>query len=196
MNKFHFKSISSFTESLSSASSPTSSKTDPLNKPTNQTNAVENAAAQKPSEPEKIHSSSSSSQLKTAKSISLAKNSFKLPLKDPATPRQSPNISPLKTPTRNVSPLISPKVGLNEKPAKLAHSQSLGLYGITENTSRLTELKQEVEVRQKLIKSLEEENNNLKKDVLRLKVRSFFNSMLKLIEKKQGFSDFIVKALK
>lgn len=80
----------------------------------------------------------------------------------------------MKTPTRDVSPLISPKVGLDEKPAKLSHSQSLGLYKMAEDTSRLTELRQEVEIRQKLIKSLEDENCNLKKDVLRLKVRSFF----------------------
>lgn len=120
--------------------------------------------------------------MKTAKSISVTKSSFKLPLKNPATPRDSPNISPLKTPTRDVSPLISPKVGLDEKPAKLSHSQSLGLYEMAEDTSRLTELRQEVEIRQKLIKSLEEENSNLKKDVLRLKV-SFFYMIKLLIEK-------------
>ncbi|XP_066246795.1 centrosomal protein of 162 kDa-like [Euwallacea similis] len=130
--------------------------------------------------------SSSSSQQKTAKSISLAKSSFKLPLSSVNIPKQSPRAtpfvssksSPVKTPIKTASPLESPKVKLKE----MSRETPLGLviaseapmlyqpYLAVENMNKVVELNQEIEVRNKLIKTLEDENDLLKGDIQQLKL--------------------------
>ncbi|XP_066139735.1 centrosomal protein of 162 kDa [Euwallacea fornicatus] len=129
---------------------------------------------------------SSSSQQKTAKSINLAKSSFKLPLNSVNTPKQSPRdtlfvnskSSPVTTTLKTASLLESPKKKLKERSqetpinlivgseAPVPYQSHLGL----ENISKIVELNQEIEVRNKLIKTLEDENELLKGDIQQMKL--------------------------
>ncbi|XP_050297837.1 centrosomal protein of 162 kDa [Anthonomus grandis grandis] len=129
---------------------------------------------------------------KTSKSLSLIKSSFKLPVTSPmasinATPRgpspksdsskpQSPgspflstNTSPVKAP----SPLETPKVKLTEARIDIIAptEKPLGYEqgNLIVDDQKVSELRQEVEIRNKLIKTLEEDNEGLRSDIKTLR---------------------------
>ena len=138
-------------------------------------------------------SDASNSMSKTAKSISLVKDSFKLDIPStsaivmpkqtpPESPFMSPNESPMNSPIKSRSPLLSPKssrnsprketqINISQLPEK---PQLYEPYNLVEDNKKIQELNQELEIRNKLVKTLEENNSILKSELRAMMVSFYF----------------------
>ncbi|CAG9767405.1 unnamed protein product [Ceutorhynchus assimilis] len=136
-----------FSEAESEKSYKSSSNLEKLYK------AVEDIENRKTSSASSDNQKSSSPTSKIAKSISLAQNVLESPIQSPKeSPYMSTKTSPAKTPDKPSTPLR--KMSAEEQ----------------EDNEKMYDLKQEIEIRNKLITTLENDNGALRNDVQTLKL--------------------------
>ncbi|XP_019760976.2 centrosomal protein of 162 kDa isoform X2 [Dendroctonus ponderosae] len=118
---------------------------------------------------------------RAAKSTSLVKRSFKLPMSATSiSPRQSfknspfmsTRTSPEKSPRTLHSPVMNLNASLAESQLKIAQPPDKSIiepFNVPEDSKKIRQLSEEIEFRNKLIKTLEDDNGILRKDIQEMK---------------------------